>query len=625
MRRGYSHLPPVILVLLLCSALSYGQASSGILSPTRATDWTWAGIPGGVPTASWPNCTTAACNTAYSSPTAANINSAIASAPNNSVVRIPAGSYSGSLHNNRSNVVIRGAGPTQTTWTGSILSGIGTSGQGAPPDGQGSTSLSTVAKGSTVLTVGSTSSLSPGQVVAVDQLNDTSIVFVNGFSGSENAGRCPGPNYGFSCNSRGQLEMVQIQSIDSPTQITIKAPGLSRNLSPGLSPQIFFWSGSPSYDGVEDLTVNSSSDFAVSFPFCHFCWTKNIAVISNAIRGSIYFLWGYRGEVRDSYVQQSNAAGAPTQYGIECDTCSLAKIENNIIFGVTAPVMLETSYGMVVGYNYILNTSSGAQFSGITSHRSHELFDLVEGNVGANLSWDDIWGGGSQHTSFRNFFSGNDPNKNNYRIATQVSSFHRYTNIVANVLGDPTFHTRYESTSSSCTDDTVYQIAIANNCGAPGTADATTYSSLMRWGNWDAVTWKANGNTNGIRYCTGSGAGNSACTTSETASTDPTFPGLASPSNKFPASFYLAAKPGWFTTPWGTPSWPPIGPDVACTTNCVANTANHAAMIPAQLCYVNTAKDGNGFLTAFDANACYANNSSTSGLNPPAGLTASVH
>jgi hypothetical protein len=31
-----------------------------------------------------------------------------------------------------------------------------------------------------------------------------------------------------------------------------------------------------------------------------------------------------------------------------------------------------------------------------------------------------------------------------------------------------------------------------------------------------------------------------------------------------------------------------------------------AAMTPAQLCYQNTAKDGNGFLTAFDANVCYA-------------------
>jgi hypothetical protein len=96
--------------------------------------------------------------------------------------------------------------------------------------------------------------------------------------------------------------------------------------------------------------------------------------------------------------------------------------------------------------------------------------------------------------------------------------------------------------------------------------------------------------------------GNSECTGDETASTDPAFPGLAHPSHILPASFYLAGKPSWFSNV----IWPAIGPDVTCTTNCIANTANHAAKIPAQLCYENTAKDGGGFLTAFDADACYA-------------------
>jgi len=63
-----------------------------------------------------------------------------------------------------------------------------------------------------------------------------------------------------------------------------------------------------------------------------------------------------------------------------------------------------------------------------------------------------------------------------------------------------------------------------------------------------------------------------------------------------------AGKPSWF----GNVIWPAFGPDVACTTNCIADTANHAARIPAQICYENTAKDSRGFLTAFDANACYA-------------------
>ena len=56
---------------------------------------------------------------------------------------------------------------------------------------------------------------------------------------------------------------------------------------------------------------------------------------------------------------------------------------------------------------------------------------------------------------------------------------------------------------------------------------------------------------------------------------DPEFPGLASPAMTLPASFYLASRPSWF----GSVIWPPTGPDVACTTGCIANTADHAGPI----------------------------------------------
>ena len=126
-------------------------------------------------------------------------------------------------------------------------------------------------------------------------------------------------------------------------------------------------------------------------------------------------------------------------------------------------------------------------------------------------------------------------------------------------------------------------------------------STVMKWGNWDAATYLANGNTNGIRYCTGSGAGNSACTASETANGDATFPALSSPATTFPASFYLSAKPAWF----GSVPWPPIGPDVTCSANCVTTSANHANKIPARVCYESSSKDSNGNLTAYDARTCY--------------------
>jgi hypothetical protein len=555
------------------------------------------------------------------------------------VVRIPAGTYtlSANVYTNRSNVALRGAGPTQTTLIlngHNILFGSGSGGQGSYPGSLGVTNLSTYTKGSTVLTVSSTTALSANQVVQIDQLNPN---YVNptGNEGTENPGRCPSPLGFQGCDgTRAQSELVQIQSVDSSTQITIKAPGLSHTFTSGLSPQVFYWSGSgvASNAGLENVkldagdgsTGHAATDFAYAMSWCNFCWAKNVAVI-NGHRAALYSLWSYRVEIRDSYVSESNQAGAPTEYGIECDTCSFAKIENNIMFGVTTPLILESSYGVVAGYNYMLNTSSGNEFPNYDTHRSHDYLELAEGNVVGTMAWDFIWGSGSHNTSFRNRFSGNDPNKTNYRLPAAIASYHRYSNIVGNVLGDPTFHQTYECTNVNLqpSNNFIYEIGFYNRCEV-GTAnyDTTTLSSLMRWGNWDAVTWKANGNTNGVRWCTGSGAGNPACTASETASADPTFPGLTSPSTTLPASFYLSSQPAWFATPWGTPAWPPIGPDV--TGGNITNTAGHANKIPAQLCYENTSKDAGGFLTAFDANVCYYSSSSGSPA-PATGLSLVVH
>ena len=235
MRRGL-HLSPLISVLLFFSTFSHGQAWSGILAPARAVDWTNAGVPGGVPSGSWANCVTTACNTALSTPTAANINAACASAPARSVVQIPATTITlnASIHCNTSNVVLRGAGTTQTTINlngNNVLMGNGSGAQGSTPTGLGSTSLSTLTLGSTVLTVGSVSGMSAGQIIEIDELND-SYVNASGNEGNENAVRCSSPLNFFGCSTRSQGEWAQIVSVNSgANQITIAAPGLSKKYS----------------------------------------------------------------------------------------------------------------------------------------------------------------------------------------------------------------------------------------------------------------------------------------------------------------------------------------------------------------------------------------------------------
>lgn len=619
----------VLATLLLLASVEVADAQRGwlfwirrpqlwstILSSDRAMNWTYAGIPGGVPTG-WSDCTNTACNTAFSTPTTANIDAALAGAPDNTVVRIPAGTHSmtGSINANRSNVILRGAGPTQTTITlngNNILMGNGSGGQGSAPGSLASTALSTYTKGSTVLTVASSTGMSAGQIVAVLQDNPA---YVNptGNEGNQNATWIAATPAFFGGSSQSLAELVEIVTVDSSTQITISPPGLSLTYTAGLNPKVIRWStsGVYRYNGVENMTVNaSSSNFAVALVFCNYCWIKNVTV-TNVARSGYYAFFGYRTELRDGYISGGNAPGGPTQYGIEIDRSTLTKVENNIMFGVTSPFLGESSSGVVVAYNYAHRTPTDNVFPGFATHRSHMWASLFEGNIVYKLQFDNVWGSGSHNTVYRNYLAGTHPNATNYRVPLAIDAYNRYVNVVGNVLSatNSTYLTVYECSDLNEVNNTetyVYDIGGFGGCDNEIPRDTTTRTSLMRWGNWDKVTYAASGSTAGTRWCTGSGTGssgadayNTACTASERAEADATFPGLTSPSTTLPASFYLSAKPSWF----GSVAWPPTGPDI--TGGNISNVGGHANKNPAQVCYDATAKDVNGFLTAFDAAACY--------------------
>src|SRR5271169_5739664 len=86
----------VISLVLLDANVSYGQQWSGILTPSRAINWSNAGVIGGIP-ATRTQCVTSACSTVTSAgagATAAQIQAAWASAPANTYVPLAAGTYS---------------------------------------------------------------------------------------------------------------------------------------------------------------------------------------------------------------------------------------------------------------------------------------------------------------------------------------------------------------------------------------------------------------------------------------------------------------------------------------------------------------------------------------------------
>jgi hypothetical protein len=599
----------------LVSILPLGAQSApwtGILDPSRAIDWSQAGIPGGIPSR------TSICANVSTTDTTAQIQAKINACPQDGVVKFPAGTWTISgLYSNKG-VVLRGAGPTKTVLNlnnGNIFLGIaGTSGQGGYPNGpyQAVNWTGGLNQGDTVLTVASTSGMKVGQTLILDQHNNTNLVFPTGNEGTQGAGRNENPP-GFDSppTTREQFQMAEITAVNDGTHITVNPP-VDYTHDPSLAPQVFWWNpnGSPypgnmRYAGVEDMHVNANhNDRAIIFTYCSNCWVRNVEV-DNIARGAITTFFSFRNEIRDSYISAAGAIAGPTQYGFEIIESPYTKLENNIMFNVTAPVMPMTDDGLVVGYNYAQHIyGPDNQFAAFEPHQAHSYGHLYEGNVAYMVGVDNVWGSASQLTFFRNRISGLAPNKTNFRVPLMIGAHQRYLNFVGNILGTVGYHTRYQTddTNQNGSDDFIYDVGFWNRWDFAQTPyDSVTKTSLMRWGNWDSVTYAANGNTNGVRWCTGTGAGNPACAGSETASTEPFFAGLASPSQTLPASFYLPAKPVWF----GSAPWPPIGPDVACAANCNANTANHAAKIPAQLCYENGPKDASGYLTAFDATVCY--------------------
>src|SRR5215470_11758226 len=183
MARNFSRSSALISVLLLFSAASHGQAWSGILAPSRATDWSNAGIPGGIPTR------TTICANVLVTDTTAQIQSKMDACPTNQVVKFPAGTWTltSPIHANKG-IVLRGAGPTQTRINlpgGNIF--LGTSGSGSMgnyPPNLGSTNWTGgLTKGSTVLTLASTAGVLAGQRIVLDQHN-ASYVFPDGVEGT---------------------------------------------------------------------------------------------------------------------------------------------------------------------------------------------------------------------------------------------------------------------------------------------------------------------------------------------------------------------------------------------------------------------------------------------------------
>lgn len=633
MKRKYGRLFSVIM-LSMVPHVAYAQLWSGIIDPIRAAVWTNAG-------ATIANrstiCTTlgAAGQTSSfaQSVAVAQINSAIAACPSGQVVFLNAGTYAlgGQITIGRSNVTLRGAGPDQTLIVPTASGGcgnttslicIGTDGNwsGGPDHlttflGAGNPPVSGVyIQGATQVLLGSTSGLSVGQDLILDQQDpssDTGNIYICGTIGAtcSSEGQAGGGGRG---GNHAQLQHAIVTAI-SGNVVTIAQGLYMPNWNSGQNPGAWWATTLAQSVGIEDLSMDNRTAGAGSitiFNNAYNCWMRNIASIGGGSRSHVDLQYSPNITVMNSYFWGAN--GANLSYGVEPWMAGNELVENNIFQHVTTPMLIGAESGSVWAYNYVIDeyTSNPSWlYPSSMDHDPGTMMDLFEGNVMPSAMEDTIHGSHAMETYFRNRLIGIDTanSQTQQTSAFLLESFSRYANFIGNVLGTSGYHNNYQalggSSAANC-DTSIYNLGWGGTECTSGSVnnDPLVVATLMRWGNYDvvngAVQWNAAEVPSGLSL----------------------YANAVPATHTLPASFFLTGAPSFWPS---SKPFPGIGPDV--TGGNIPNVAGHAYTNPAEDCYTNVMGGSTtspmGVLT-FNANKCY---SAQSLPLAPTNLTVVVH
>lgn len=633
---------------------------AGILSPSRAIDWSTAGVTGGIPSGSW---TQSGSTIAAYNGTAGTINNAIAACGTNQYVQLGVGTFnlsSGIDFGTKPNCALRGAGADQTILV--FSSGVACTANPASVcmhssdiNWKGGPSnlvnwTAGYAPGTTVITLASVPNLKIGNPLILDQTDSTQDV--GAIIVTDSTGTLPftspgvagpyslqGNGGGAGRTGRQQQQIVTVVGCNGSTTpgFTCSGTNVAVTISPGLhmpnwstanSPQAW-WATSPALqEGVEDLSIDSTgsnagntSAMGIGIFNCLNCWVKGVRSIDTA-EAHVRLENSAHTTVRDSYffVTQNHVT---ISYGVESYSSSDTLVENNIFHAIASPHIVETCSGCVFGYNFTINNfyTTGTLYNQNArgDHTSGIDFGLYEGNYGNYYDADVIHGTHNLQTLFRNRLTGPLPacyaSGSSYSTATygacnadlqaiRLDSFSRMYSVIGNVLGTTGTNTVYMNGSAT---NSVYRIG-GGNGAVP--SEPNVAATLMLWGNCDSA----------------SGFGACRFVSSEVPSAlsgaQAPFSNLIPASNVLPPSFYHASKPSWWPA---AKAWPPIGPDV--TGGNITGVNGLANSIPAQDCYLNVMgglANGTGPLLSFNAAKCYGQTTST-GPQPPTNLAVIVN
>lgn len=439
-------------------------------------------------------------------------------------------------------------------------------------------------------------------------------------------GQTCGPNFGHSvaaCQAgevsrRSQQEVKQVVSINRKARtITVTPPIEMTNWRTSQAPGIW-WNGATAYRvGIENMTLDYSSDGkrgsgGLVLSQAAECWVKNVRSLSGGLNHVMAEYGTAQIEVVDSYFY-GKKHGGPEAYGVNLLDNSDSLVENNIFQNVEM-MMPEEDTGSVFAYNYqVSGVQNNPGWLGATLYANHGVnaSELYEGNDASQELADNIHGTGTSLTFFRNRIRGQDmPAMGEHLMAVTDRAFNRAENFVGNSLGTSTAETLgYQiAAGKAFPSGYIYSLGTTSQNGTAIPADRVVEASLLRWGNYDTYT-------NAVRWCGNSSDPGWAATcnhTSEIPTTAIAFiHGNPVPaSTSLPKSFYLGAQPPFWKTPYATPPWPAIGPDVTGG-NAPDGAGGYSYAIPAQLCYANTAFDRNYQVSYNVTNASWSSNVAT--------------
>ena len=438
---------------------------TGVLAPSRAVDWSQAGISGGIPSATKCGSTIAAYGSSGSPASPSTIITALQSCGANGIagpvqyVLLGPGDFylNGAIYlqgASYNNVELRGSGPTQTrlhfsaastcqngngtcfvgfaTTSGNYVGSPGTVANWTAGYAQGATSI-TVSNGAAI-TAGTTMLVldqcdtgftgAPCTGSAVDNGNLFNCEAGISWSGTPYASSYTGCSYtgpvGAERPNRGQQEIVQAVSCSpacgtaGTTTVTISPPLKHPNWASGQTPQM--WTIPAQYNvGVRNLTIEGANltypnpTAGIGFAGTLNYWVDNV-VFNSLSNISLFVTQGAaHGEIESNYIYFAGQGPTNDSSGINL-LGSSNLVDNNICHNsLLCYVGNGPQSGSVIAYNYFVNadTANSTLYESFDDGHSNGIdYNLYEGNVGTLVSMDQAHGTHLVNTFYRNFFAG---------------------------------------------------------------------------------------------------------------------------------------------------------------------------------------------------------------------------